>query len=30
MAGNKNSGGFRPTAPQNNPANVNAMGGNGQ
>jgi hypothetical protein len=30
MAGNKNSGGFRPTAPQNNPANVNAMGGDGQ
>lgn len=30
MAGNKNSGGFRPTAPQNNPANVNALGGNGQ
>lgn len=30
MAGNQNSGGFRPTAPQNNPANINAMGGNGQ
>ena len=30
MAGNQNSGGFRPTAPQNNPANVNGMGGNGQ
>lgn len=30
MAGNENSGGPRPTAPQNNPANVNAMGGNGQ
>lgn len=30
MAGNENSGGFRPTAPQNNPANVNALGGNGQ
>lgn len=30
MAGNKNSGGMRPTAPQNNPANVNGMGGNGQ
>ena len=30
MAGNKNSGGFRPTAPQNNPANINALGGNGQ
>ena len=30
MAGNQNSGGYRPTAPQNNPANVNALGGNGQ
>jgi len=30
MAGNQNSGGFRPTAPQNNPANVNGLGGNGQ
>ena len=30
MAGNQNSGGMRPTAPQNNPANVNGMGGNGQ
>lgn len=30
MAGNENSGGFRPTAPQNNPANVSATGGNGQ
>jgi hypothetical protein len=30
MAGNQNSGGPRPTAPQNNPANVNALGGNGQ
>lgn len=30
MAGNANSGGFRPDAPQNNPANVNALGGNGQ
>lgn len=30
MAGNKNSGGFRPTAPQNNPANVSATGGAGQ
>lgn len=30
MAGNKNSGGYRPLAPQNNPANVNALGGNGQ
>jgi hypothetical protein len=30
MAGNENSGGFRPTAPQNNPANVNGLGGNGQ
>lgn len=26
----ENRGGFRPTAPQNNPANVNPMGGNGQ
>lgn len=30
MAGNENSGGNHPTAPQNNPANINAMGGNGQ
>jgi hypothetical protein len=30
MAGNQNSGGFRPSAPQNNPANVNGLGGNGQ
>lgn len=30
MAGNQNSGGFRPSAPQNNPANVSATGGNGQ
>lgn len=30
MAGNQNSGGFRPTAPQNNPANVSATGGAGQ
>ena len=30
MAGNQNSGGMRPTAPQNNPANVNLLGGNGQ
>lgn len=30
MAGNENSGGYRPTAPQNNPANVSATGGNGQ
>lgn len=30
MAGNENSGGYRPTAPQNNPANVNGLGGNGQ
>lgn len=30
MAGNKNSGGMRPTAPQNNPANISATGGNGQ
>lgn len=30
MAGNQNSGGFRPTAPQNSPMNVSATGGNGQ
>lgn len=30
MAGNENSGGFRPTASQNNPANVSATGGAGQ
>ena len=30
MAGNKNSGGYRPNAPQNNPANVSATGGAGQ
>jgi hypothetical protein len=30
MAGNSNSGGYRPTAPQNNPANISATGGNGQ
>lgn len=30
MAGNENSGGFRPNAPQNNPANVSAIGGAGQ
>lgn len=30
MAGNKNSGGYRPSAPQNNPANVSATGGAGQ
>lgn len=30
MAGNGNSGGDRPTAPQNNPANISATGGNGQ
>lgn len=30
MAGNENSGGFRPTAPQNNPMNISATGGNGQ
>jgi hypothetical protein len=30
MAGNENSGGYRPTAPQNNPANVSALGGAGQ
>lgn len=29
MAGNKNSGGIRPTAPQNNPANISATGGAG-
>lgn len=29
MAGNKNSGGYRPTAPQNNPANISATGGAG-
>lgn len=28
--GGQGSGGFRPTAPQNNPMNVNALGGNGQ
>lgn len=30
MAGNENSGGFRPTAPQNNPMNISATGGDGQ
>jgi hypothetical protein len=30
MAGNQNSGGLRPTAAQNNPANVSATGGAGQ
>jgi len=30
MAGNQNSGGNRPTAPQNNPANISATGGDGQ
>lgn len=30
MAGNENSGGMRPTAPQNNPANVSGTGGAGQ
>ena len=30
MAGNENSGGNRPTAPQNNPANVSGTGGAGQ
>jgi hypothetical protein len=30
MAGNQNSGGLRPTAPQNNPANISATGGAGQ
>ena len=29
MAGNENSGGYRPTAPQNNPANISATGGAG-
>lgn len=26
----ENRGGYRPTAPQNNPANINLLGGNGQ
>ena len=30
MAEQENRGGFRPTAPQNNPMNINPMGGNGQ
>lgn len=30
MATTENRGGPRPTAPQNNPMNVNALGGNGQ
>lgn len=30
MAGNENSGGYRPSAPQNNPANISATGGAGQ
>ncbi len=30
MAVPENRGGFRPTAPQNNPMNINPMGGNGQ
>jgi hypothetical protein len=30
MAGNENSGGYQPDAPQNNPANVNPLGGDGQ
>jgi hypothetical protein len=30
MAGNENSGGYQPNAPQNNPANVSGTGGNGQ
>lgn len=30
MAVTENRGGYRPTAPQNNPANINARGGNGQ
>jgi len=29
VAGNENSGGYRPTAPQNNPANISATGGAG-
>jgi len=30
MAVNENRGGYRPTAPQNNPMNINPMGGDGQ
>lgn len=30
MAETENRGGFRPTAPQNNPTNINPFGGNGQ
>lgn len=30
MAVEENRGGYRPTAPQNNPSNINPMGGNGQ
>jgi hypothetical protein len=30
MAGNENSGGFQPNAPQNNPMNVSGVGGAGQ
>lgn len=30
MSITENRGGYRPTASQNNPANVNALGGNGQ
>lgn len=30
MAENENRGGNRPTAAQNNPANINGLGGNGQ
>lgn len=30
MAETENRGGFRPTAPQNNPSNINPFGGNGQ
>lgn len=30
MAETENRGGFRPTASQNNPANINGLGGNGQ
>lgn len=30
IAPEENRGGYRPTAPQNNPMNINPMGGNGQ
>lgn len=30
MAETENRGGYRPTAAQNNPANINGLGGNGQ